>query len=861
MQQLGSRYPDLLEAHKGRVRSVIEKNSGTEVATEGDSFFVVFRSAQAGVAAAAEAQRSLAETDWQADVELKVRMGLHTGEAAVVGGSYVGLDVHRAARISGAAFGGQVLLSRACADLVEGQLPAGVTLRDLGDHRLKDLSRAERIKQLVIDGLPSDFPPLRGANPTLDNLPPQLTSFVGRRKELDELADLLSSARMITLLGPGGTGKTRLAIELAAAIGDRFRDGVRFVPLAEVTDPALVPPAVGQALEIVEAGRGSERPGARLMEYLRDREMLLLIDNVEQVVAAGGFLGELLRAAPDLRLLVTSRTVLDVDGEHVYRVPPLLDSESTSLFVQRARAVRSGFAVTPENATAIVEICARLDGLPLAIELAASRVRILSPQAILARLGDRLGLLRREGAGGPARQRALWDTIAWSHDLLDVPERRLFARLAAFRGGGTIAEIAAVMEGTSVPLGVDVLDGLTSLSDKSLLNVIEDRDAEPRFGMLRTIAEFAVEQLERGDEADELHDRHLDVFLALAEEAEPRLLTAGRRPWLDRLEAELDNFRAALDWAVSRQRVQSALRLGAALWRLWQIRGYLSEARSRIEAIISLPGVESHPRDLARAYEAAGGITHWQGDQTVERIYYGHAVRIGRELGDGQLVANGLFNLAYSHLPLVLTADDDPSVPEAFLQEADEIFRRIGDDVGLARVWEARAVQAFFRREWQRATELAVQGVSQLRRTDDTHYLAWCLDIMGDSALQLGNLDEAGLRLSEALGLFAAARDLSGIAVVLDELAALSLRLENWPAAMRLASAANELAVSSGTSFAVFARRVPQQKPPDRTMAGVGDVELLDAWEEGRTMSVDEVVAYALEQHAPEEAVQGATST
>jgi predicted ATPase/class 3 adenylate cyclase len=865
LQRLGAAYPGVLEDHNRRMRGAFAAHGGVEVGTEGDSFFVVFRAASAGVAAAADAQRALGRNGWASGVPVKVRMGLHTGDAALVAGGYVGLDVHRAARIGAAAYGGQVLLSRATAALAEGSMPSGVTIRGLGDHRLRDISRPESLHQLVIEGLPSEFPSIRGGDPTLDSLPVQLTSFIGREREIAAATEQLESARLVTLLGPGGTGKTRLAIELAARVGPRFPDGVRFVPLAAVTDPALVPSAIGQALEIVEAGRGDEPAGARLVEFLRDRELLLVIDNFEQLVASAGFLAELLRAAAKVRMLVTSRSVLGVGGEHVFRVPPMglpggsgpvsPDSisryEALSLFIQRAMAVRPDFMVTSDNASAIAEICRRLDGLPLAIELAASRVRILSPQAILSRLGDRLLLLKHDRDDVPVRQRALWDTIGWSHELLEPAERRLFARLAVFNGGGTLGDLSAVVEATPRPLEIDVLDGLTSLSDKSLLSAIDDERGEPRFGMLRTIREFAVERLSASGEEAQVRDRHLEVFVDLAEEAEPHLLTIRRRPWLDRLERELDNSRAALEWAIQRERNELALRLGASLWRVWQLRGYLREARAWLTSIIELPGADRHARQLARAYEAAGGIAHWQGDQPAERKYYEECVRISRELNDQPMLANALFNLSYSHLPFVLTPDDDPAVAEGLLSEAGQIFKRIRDELGFARVYEARAIQAYFRHQWKTAGELAFAGATRLRGMDDAHYLAWCLDLVGDSALQLGDLDTARTNLREALTLFAAARDLSGAAVIFDELAALALREGDQLAAMRLAGAASELAATTGTSFAAIAGGVPEFGAPDRPTGPVGDPALLTAWEEGRAMTVEEAVAYALQRNIP----------
>jgi len=863
LQRLGARYPDVLEEHNRVMRVALADHGGHEVATHGDSFFVVFGAASDAVGAVSQAQRSLATHEWPADATVNVRMGLHTGEAGVVEGTYVGLDVHRAARIGAAASGGQVLLSRACTELVEASLPDGVAIRDMGDHRLKDLSRPERLHQLVIDGLRSDFPPIRSADPTLDNLPVQLTSFIGRERELTEVADLLISARLLTLLGPGGTGKTRLAAEVAGRIGGRFPDGVRFVPLAAVTDPALVPSAVGQALEILEAGRGSEPVSSRVADFLRQKEMLLVVDNFEQLIPAAGVLADLLRGAPKVRMLVTSRIVMGIAGEHVYRVPPLalpdpsrpmspealVAFEAVSLFVQRAAAVRPGFAVTPENAPAIAEICIRLDGLPLAIELAASRVRILSPQAILSRLGDRLRLLQREGADAPARQRALRDTIDWSHELLEASDRRLFARLAVFNGGGTLADISAVVEGASEPLGVDVLDGLTSLTDKSLLSATEDDEGEPRFGMLRTIREFASERLTAGGDEPEIRERHLVVFLALAEDAEPHLLGAQRRARLDRLEREIDNFRAALDWATDASRVEQALRLGAALWRLWQMRGYLREGRRQIERVLALDGVDRYPRELARAFEAAGGIAHWQGDSAVERSWYEQAVRIARELGDRPMLANGLFNLSYAYLPYDLAADD-PSVPEGLLREARAIFDELEDSVGAARTYEARAAQAFFRHKWEAAAELASEGARRLRPMGDTHYLGWSVDFMGYAALQLGDLETARTNLREALAINGAPRDLSGIALVLDQLAALVLREGDLDGAMRLAGAASELSASTGADVALRVRSIPDYRTPDGAVLRAHSRELEAAWDDGRSMTVEEAVAYALERHS-----------
>jgi class 3 adenylate cyclase len=422
LERLGTTdYGRVLERHQAIVREAIGVAGGIEVKTEGDSFFVVFRSAPSAIAATAAAQRALGTGPWPDGVELRVRMGLHTGEGVLApDADYIGLDVHRAARISAAGYGGQVLVSATTRGLVEDALPTGVTFRDLGEHRLKDLSRSERISQLVIAGLPDDFPPLKTLDATPNNLPILVTSFVGRMAEVAAARALLERTHLLTLTGPGGTGKTRLALQLAAESIERFPDGVFFIPLEPVTEPELVAPTIAQALGVQEVG--GETIEHRLAEFLRARTLLLVLDNFEQVTEGAGLVSDLLKAAPELRVVVTSRAVLRLYGEQEYPVPPLrvpdpahlpplealAQYEAVALFIARAMAARPDFAVTNENAPAVAQITARLDGLPLAIELAAARTKLLSPQAMLPRLESRLALL---GGGGsrdlPARQQTL----------------------------------------------------------------------------------------------------------------------------------------------------------------------------------------------------------------------------------------------------------------------------------------------------------------------------------------------------------------------------------------------------------------------------------------------------------------------
>jgi class 3 adenylate cyclase len=477
LQQLGEGYRAVQERHHDVMRAAIREANGHVVRTEGDSFFVAFRSPLDAVGAAVAAQRALAESDWPHGNPLRVRMGVHTGEGVAGGDDYIGLDVPRGARIAAAGHGGQVLISDATRGLVGHALPQGVTIRDLGTHRLKDIEHPEHLYDLVIDGLLAEFPPVRTLQGPRTNLPPPRASFVGREREVAEIRDLLSRARLVTLVGPGGTGKTRLALSVAAEEIDQFDDGVWLVGLGAVTDSGVVPSKIAVALSV------RADPSADLVETLADslrhRDLLLVLDNVEQVIEAATTVDRLLDQAPRLRILATSRVPLHLSGEHEYGVEPLpvprperagelatLEMcESVMLFVERAGAVRQGFRLTEGNAAAIAEIVRRVDGLPLAIELAARRVKMLTPQALLGRLEQRLPLLSGGAHDLPERQRTLRGAIAWSHDLLDAEEQGLFARLAAFRGGWTLESAEAVCGDPG--LVTDVLDGLFSSAQSS----------------------------------------------------------------------------------------------------------------------------------------------------------------------------------------------------------------------------------------------------------------------------------------------------------------------------------------------------------------------------------------------------------
>ena len=599
LERLGPAWGATLDAHHELLRSAIEGAGGQQVNASGDAVFAVFARPPDAVAAAAAAQRALAAAEWTKGVRLRVRMGLHTGEAERAGQDYAGLDVHRAARISAAAHGGQVLLSSATHALTERALPEGVRLRDLGEHRLKDLSRPERLHQLCIDGLPAEFPPPRTLDAWRDALPKQPTTFIGRERELAEARALLEGSRALTLTGPGGTGKTRLALQVAAESCEAYRDRAVFVALATLEDPSLVASTIAAAIGVQEeAGRPIL---TSLTERLAGMEVLLVLDNYEQLLVAAPLVGELVAAGPGVRVLVTSRAPLRVAGEREYEVRPLAlpnmsgaatpeelaESEAVALFVERARAIEPGFALGPENAAAVAAICAALDGLPLAIELAAARVRLLPPQAILERLGTSLPLLTGGPRDRPERQRTLRGAIQWSHDLLDPDGQTMFRWLAAFAGGWTFEAAEAICS----PAGAAVLDTLETL-DALVQHSLARRDdgtPEPRFRMLQTIREFGLERLAESGEEPEIHERHAQFFLALAEEAAGELTGPGQAVWLDRLACDHDNLRAALRWSVDADRAETGLLIAAAIWRFWQLRDHLAEGEGWLTELLAAP--------------------------------------------------------------------------------------------------------------------------------------------------------------------------------------------------------------------------------------------------------------------------------
>jgi predicted ATPase/class 3 adenylate cyclase len=849
LQGLGDGFHAVVDEHGRILRQAIASGGGTEIRTEGDSFFAVFPTPAGALAAAVRAQRDLAAHPWPQGHSLRVRMGLHTGQGVLGGDDYIGLDVHLAARIAAAGHGGQVLLSEATRAPVEHALPHGMSLRDLGRHRLKDFEHPEHLYDLVIDGLPAEFPAVRTLDAQPTNLPPQRTSFVGREREVAEVTSRLSKTRLLTLTGPGGTGKTRLALKVAAGHLDRFPDGVFFADLSPIVDPALVPMAIAQALLV------REEPGRELLDtladHLRDRHLLLVLDNSEQVIEAGAAIARLLDRAPRLTVLATSRARFHISAEHEYQVPPLAvpdpgrvadlalvtRSEAVALFTERAAAIRPDFRLTSQNAPAVAQIAARLDGLPLAIELAASRLNVLSPEALLERLGRRLPLLIGGARDLPERQRTLRGTIEWSHDLLEAEEQRLFARLGTFNGGLSL-EAAEVICGPGLHL--EVLDGLGTLMDHSMVRPGESEDGEPRFTMLETIREFAVERLTSSGEADEVRRRHSEHFRHLAEEAKLHLTREDRVLWLARLETEHDNLRAALDWAERTGNADTGLRTAAAIWRFWLQRGHLSEGRARLERLLSMPTAEPRGPVRARALGALGGIAYWQNDYPPMRAAYQEAVDIAREVGDAKLLASALLDLSF--IPYL---EQDPDRAEAILREGLATAEEAGDRVLIAEFVSSIAFLEVVRGNPAASIEPRRTAIEILREEGEAWKVSQNLGGQAMITRMVGDLDAARGYLREALEMYARARDTMSISMALTSLALVANDEGHHERAARLVGAAARIRdeLGGGIPPELAAR---WGDPEEEARRALGEEVYRRARAEGYAMDTQAAVAYAL---------------
>ena len=798
LHELGAeRYAEALAEHRWVLRQAFARHGGVEVDTQGDAFFVAFPTAPGALAAAADTVAALAAGP------IRVRIGVHTGTPLLAEEGYVGVDVHRAARIAAAGHGGQVLVSAPTAAL------AGTDgLRDLGEHRLKDLSAPERIHQLG----DADFPPLKSLHQT--NLPVPATPFLGRERELTELLGLLAQAdvRLLTLSGPGGTGKTRLGLQAAAETAERYPDGVFWVPLAPLRDPELVLGAAGQALGAKDG----------LAEHIGARSLLLLFDNFEHLIEAAAALSGLLASCPNLQLLVTSREVLRLPGEQVYPVPPLEPQDGTELFRARARAADPSFVST----AALPELCARLDNLPLALELAAARTRVLSTEQLLERLSGRLDLLKA-GRGVDARQQTLRATIEWSHDLLDDDEQRLFARLAVFGGGCTLESAEDVCDAD--------LDVLQSLVDKSLVRI---RDGG-RFWMLGTIREYALERLEASGEADAIRRRHAEHFLALAQEAEPSVLGVNPAAWLARLEEEHDNLRTALDWFEGSGETQHALLLGGTIWEFWCLRAHYAEGWRRLEHLLEL---DERPT-LARAKALTGAAhlaPHLAEAAAVDRIRREQALELHRRLGDPWGIAFAEYQCAVGS-----TAAGDFATARPLVEDSVRRFRELGD--------EHRALQATRSLAWcnlelgeiDQAKRLYQELLEGARAVGDRHMEARALGSFAVFASDEGRHRDALALLEQAYRIDREFGDPSETATELIRFARALAIADRPQVAAILLSCAEAMREDIGMVLPGYVEEF-RVEAETRARGLLDEDSFAEAWEQGRKLTEQDAVSIAL---------------
>ena len=797
LARLGDRYVDALRAQRTLLRDAWSRWHGTEMGTEGDSFFVVFQTAPDAVQAAVQAQLGLAAHEWPDDEPVRVRMGMHTGAPGTYDDSYVGMDVHRAARIAACAHGGQVVVSEATAALVGAGVVDGVTLVDLGSHKLKDLPAPERIFQVAGNGLESRFPPLRSLG-AATGLPVPPTPLVGREGELAELEELLRSpaVRLVTLTGTGGSGKTRLAIELAQRLTADHPDGVYFVPLAAATTAEVMWTSIAAALDVP----ARDRTPPRLFDHLAHRSAVLVLDNLEQLPDADAVVSELVSRCPRLVLVATSRRPLHVAAEHEHAVPPLElphtagvegaeQSAAVQLFVQHARKVNARFTLTPDNVADVSAVCRRLDGLPLAIELAAARTRLLGPKALLTRLGDLLDL-KDTGVDRPTRQQTLRSTLAWSHELLTPVQQQAFRRLGVFAGG---ADLDAVTE--LVVSSVDPLQVVTDLVEASLVAVSESTDDEPRVEMLETVRAYAREQLRVHGELDTAQEAHARFYLRLASEIGPLVGDNQHVQARARLQTEHDNLRDALEWAFDpppsstdpEERVVLGLRLcaAAALW--WHVSGYFAERRRWLELALARAGDRDRP-ERARCLTLLSATLRISAQLDLAREHAASSVAMCRRMGDD----NGLA-MALTELADVEAESGDLAAARSLFDEAVGVARVAGNRGQLRVVLGEFAILEATEGQPERALELDAEALSIARELEDPIGMLTSEHNMAVTLREIGRLDEAHQQMRSLVPRSLEIAGPAALAALAEDFAAILAEVGDHVSAVRLLGAADTL--------------------------------------------------------------------
>jgi predicted ATPase/class 3 adenylate cyclase/Tfp pilus assembly protein PilF len=894
----GARMSQALAAHDAFARTAVEGRRGSVVKMTGDGMHAAFDSPLDALAATVDLQLAIADPAATYGVALRVRCGLHVGMVESRDNDYFGNPVNRAARIMSAAHGGQVLLSRAVADCVRETLPPTVLLRDLGKVRLKDLSTPEHVYQVIHPQLRQQFPALRSLEATPNNLPQQVTTFVGRERVMVELRELLAKTRLLTLTGSGGCGKTRLSLQVAADSLEQFQDGAWLVELAPLSDPDLVAQTAATVLGL------KEEPGKHIVQtlvaHLRDRRVLLLLDNCEHLLDGCAKLADtLVRQCPQLKILASSRESLGVGGEQAYRVPSLsladpkrsqtsasvTQFEAVELFIDRAVLARADFQVTDQNASRLASICHRLDGIPLALELAAARLRSLSLEAIDNKLDQRFRLLTGGSRTALPRQQTLRSLIDWSYDLLIDTEKLTLQRLSVFTGGWTLAAAEQVCADGVVGAG-EVLDLLTSLCDKSLV-VVEHSEGHSRYRLLETVRQYARELLLESGSGEAVRNRQRDYFLMLAEEAEPKLMGAEQATWLRCLDEEHDNLRSALDWSLSQAQWRTGLRLCGSLQRFWWARGHLTEGRETCVRLLGSPGAEERTHARAKALSVAGVLAYHQcdypaaralgeeslairresgdrkgiaaslnniglvacdqGDFASARALYEESLAIKRELGDRSGIANSLNNLGN-----VAYDQADFTAARALYDESLIIARELGDREAVSRLLSNLGNVAMHQRDLASARALHEESLAIKRELGYRQRIASSLNSLGNLATDQGDFESSRALYQEGLAIEIELGDRLGIAISLRGLAAVVAAMGNSLHAARIWGAAERLRVEVGSPLSPN-DSIDCDRRVTAARAAAGDDAAFDcAWQEGHSLTLEQAMTLALgESPAP----------
>ncbi len=832
---------ELLEEHRQLLRSLFPRFDGREIETAGDAFFVEFSSTLRATQCAIAIQKLLHDRNQATtlDKSIRLRIGLHVGDVVVRGSNVLGDGVNIAARIEPLAQPEGICVSEDVARQIQNKID--VRLHKLAKSELKNIQLPVEIYAIelpwTVDG---HIASAQLAEPVFDNLPAQTTLFIGREKEVETVRQLLltDSVRLVTLTGPGGTGKTRLGLQVAASLRDEFRHGVCLIVLAPVNDPDLVVSEIAATLGVRDSGAKLLLDAVK--DFLHERRLLVFIDNFEQVISAAPIVAAMLASCPSIKVLVTSREPLHVSAEQEFFVPPLnlpdirqlpaFESLSqyaaVRLFIQRALAVKPDFSITNENAPAVAEICYRLDGLPLAIELAAARIKLLSPQAMLSRLGSKFEFLQGGLRDKPARHQTLRQAIAWSHDLLSADERTLFRRLAVFTGGCSLEAVESVCNPDD-SLAISTLDGIAALVDKSLLRQNQATDSQPHFTMLETIREFALEALQHSSDYQAALNAHARYFVELAEKAEMHLTGPDQSIWLDMLEQMHDNLRAVLLFAEKTGDTELGCRLGGALWRFWIIRGYMGEGRSRLLSLLSLPDPSKRSNVRAKALNGLGTILHESGDLALARGFLEESLEIWREAGNKKGVGTVINNLcvvegllgnvetakrlaeeslilhkevndkrgtavALHNLAWIVRAKIDLANQSALFEQALVLRKEIGDERGIAYEMANIAWIERFRGNYEKATQLADQALTILAKVGDKQISAWAIGLKADILRDHGNLDLAAAYIKDCIEWLDKAGNNFAATLARGTLGAIAFRQGNYTLAKEL----NEVALA-----------------------------------------------------------------